>query len=184
MKNFTINGIVSYPKTRFLGYEKNILANELHSIIQSDLTKLSGFIKAGIFDQTGPTLTLYKDVNFAANRVHMISAIPIMVTKDYTLARETCRREKLVVGYITEQKFVLKATLTSGYDDLAEAWQKAYQFIEENGLATDAYLFPWESYIATPEIKDGKADYSNVITEIYIPLLNNNGKNGPITITG
>ncbi|MGB7786357.1 MAG: GyrI-like domain-containing protein [Salinimicrobium sp.] len=70
-------------------------------------------------------------------------------------------------GYLAPQK-VVKTTLKGNHKNAAEAWEKTYRYIEQNGLQVDPQGQPFEIYITDPAEEDNPALW---ITEIYIPVL-------------
>lgn len=62
---------------------------------------------------------------------------------------------------------VVKTTLKGDYDNLKEAWDQTYQYIEQNNLQADENSQPFEVYRTNPEETPNPANW---ITEIYIPL--------------
>lgn len=70
-------------------------------------------------------------------------------------------------GYLPPQK-VVKTTLKGNHKNAAEAWEKTYRYIEQNGLEVDPQGQPFEIYITDPAEEDNPALW---ITEIYIPVL-------------
>lgn len=69
-------------------------------------------------------------------------------------------------GYLSPQK-VVKTTLKGNNKNAAEAWEKTYRYIEENGLEVDPRGQPFEIYITNPAEVDNPALW---VTEIYIPV--------------
>ncbi len=65
---------------------------------------------------------------------------------------------------------VVKTTLKGDHENLKEAWDVAYQYIEENNLRADEESQPFEVYRTSP---DSTLNPANWVTEIYIPLMSN-----------
>lgn len=65
---------------------------------------------------------------------------------------------------------VVKTTLKGDHENLKEAWDRAYQYIEENNLRADEESQPFEVYRTSP---DSTPNPANWVTEIYIPLQSN-----------
>ena len=70
-------------------------------------------------------------------------------------------------GYLEPQK-VVKTTLKGNHKNAAEAWEKTYRYIEQNGLQVNPQGQPFEIYITDPAAEDNPALW---ITEIYIPVM-------------
>lgn len=71
-------------------------------------------------------------------------------------------------GMMPVQK-VVKTTLKGDHENLKEAWDRAYQYIEENNLQADEESQPFEVYKTDP---DTTLNPANWITEIFIPITN------------
>lgn len=71
-------------------------------------------------------------------------------------------------GMMPVQK-VVKTTLKGDHENLKEAWDLAYQYIEENNLQADEESQPFEVYKTDP---DTTLNPANWITEIFIPITN------------
>lgn len=69
-------------------------------------------------------------------------------------------------GYLNPQK-VVKTTLKGHHKNAAEAWEKTYRYIEENGLEVDPRGQPFEIFITNPIEVENPAMW---VTEIYIPV--------------
>ena len=76
----------------------------------------------------------------------------------------------VVAGYLPPQR-VVKTTLKGNHKNAPEAWETAYSFINENGLQVEPEGTPFEVYITNPAEEPNPARW---ITEIYIPLRDNN----------
>ncbi|MFD0977877.1 SRPBCC family protein [Salinimicrobium gaetbulicola] len=69
-------------------------------------------------------------------------------------------------GYLAPQK-VVKTTLKGHNKNAAEAWEKTYRYIEENGLEVDPRGQAFEIFITNPLEVENPALW---VTEIYIPV--------------
>lgn len=69
-------------------------------------------------------------------------------------------------GYLAPQK-VVKTTLRGHSKNAAEAWEKTYRYIEENGLEIDPRGQAFEIFITNPVEIENPAMW---VTEIYIPV--------------
>lgn len=69
-------------------------------------------------------------------------------------------------GYLAPQK-VVKTTLKGHSKNAAEAWEKTYRYIEENGLEVDPRGQAFEIFITDPLEVENPALW---VTEIYIPV--------------
>ena len=73
----------------------------------------------------------------------------------------------IVNGYLEPQKAV-KTTLKGNTRNAAEAWEKTYRYIEDNGLMVDPTGQAFEIYFTDPATEENPALW---VTEIYIPVL-------------
>jgi effector-binding domain-containing protein len=62
---------------------------------------------------------------------------------------------------------VLKTTLNGKYENLKEAWDKAYDYIQQNGLTMNQDVESFEVYAVGPNDNANPAEW---VTHIYIPL--------------
>lgn len=69
-------------------------------------------------------------------------------------------------GYLEPQK-VVKTTLKGHHKNVSEAWERAYRYIEDNGLIVDPEGQPFEILITNPVEIENPALW---VTEIYIPV--------------
>ncbi len=69
-------------------------------------------------------------------------------------------------GMMPIQK-VVKTTLKGDYKNLKEAWDEAYDYLENNNLQATPEGLPFEIYKTNPEVTLNPAKW---ITEIYIPV--------------
>ena len=72
----------------------------------------------------------------------------------------------VLTGYMPNQR-TLKTTLKGDYVNLKEAWDNAYNYIQENGLVAAGNSQPFEVYVTGPKDNANPAKW---ITHIYIPL--------------
>lgn len=65
---------------------------------------------------------------------------------------------------------VVKTTLKGDHENLKEAWDAAYRYIDENNMRADEESQPFEIYRTDP---DSTLNPANWVTEIYIPVISN-----------
>lgn len=78
----------------------------------------------------------------------------------------TPSESSILNGYMPKQR-TLKTTLKGDYQNLKEAWDSSYAYLEKNGLQADANAQPFEVYVTGP---DDTANPAEWITHIFIPL--------------
>jgi len=67
---------------------------------------------------------------------------------------------------------VVKTTLKGDYKNLEEAWDRAYQYLEQNNLRADEERQPFEVYKTDTVVVENPAD---LVTEIFIPIQDDRG---------
>ncbi|CAN5152122.1 effector binding domain-containing protein [soil metagenome] len=72
-----------------------------------------------------------------------------------------------VLNGLQPNQQVVKTTLKGDHENLKEAWDRAYQYIEENNLMVDDESQPFEVYKTDP---DSTMNPANWVTEIFIPV--------------
>lgn len=78
----------------------------------------------------------------------------------------TPSESEILTGFMPNQR-TLKLTLKGDYGNLTETWNKAYQYLESNGLAADENSQAFEVYVKGPKQSANPAEW---ITQIYIPV--------------
>lgn len=73
----------------------------------------------------------------------------------------------VLTGYLPSQR-VVKTTLKGNHKNVSQAWDTAYNYIQENDLELDPDGEAFEIYITNPADEQNPALW---ITEIYIPVL-------------
>ncbi|MCL2567275.1 MAG: GyrI-like domain-containing protein [Alphaproteobacteria bacterium] len=171
MSNYKINidGIVETEDFYLIGYQRfSNFKKDFHEVMIKDYSKLGEYIAK--VKPAAPMVAVYKAFNMESMDVYTLHAIPVEPTEE--TAKECVKILEETGGMwavIPPYEAVLKLTLEGSYDNLMEAWEKAYNFIKENELVADEYASPWESYKVHPGLTDG--DDSKLITEIFIPLI-------------
>ena len=85
-------------------------------------------------------------------------------------------QESPVLNGMMPVQRVVKTTLKGDYKNLREAWERAYQYIEENNLKADENRLPFEVYTT---INEEVVNPANFVTEIYIPLMDETSLEAP-----
>ncbi|MCM4158057.1 effector binding domain-containing protein [Gramella sp. AN32] len=127
-------------------------------------------------------MTMFTDVgNYMRNNNIQISGDPLVIYNEWNEERGntifsagyftpseviTPAESEILTSFIPNQQ-VLKTTLKGNYDNLQEAWDKAFAYLAENNLETDETLKPFEVYITGP---NDNANPSEWVTEIFIPI--------------
>ena len=82
----------------------------------------------------------------------------------------------VLCGYM-EPLFAVKTVLTGNYTNLAEAYQKAQEYVAQNNLIADPGKKMFEVYSNDPGNVPNPAEWR---TEIYIPVFKDLRSNHPI----
>ncbi|MDR2008381.1 MAG: GyrI-like domain-containing protein [Alphaproteobacteria bacterium] len=171
MSNYKINidGIVETEDFYLIGYMRfSNMKKDFKDVMTKDYTKLGEY--APNLKIAAPMVAVYKAMNMETMDVYSLHALPVEPTEETAKECVKVLDEKGGMwAIIPPYEAALKVTLEGSYDNLMEAWGKAYEFIKENELVTDEYASPWESYKVHPGMAAG--DDSKLVTEIFIPLI-------------
>ncbi len=88
----------------------------------------------------------------------------------------TPENSQVLNGMMPVQR-VVKTTLKGDYKNLKEAWDRTYQYIQENNLMVDETRQPFEVYNTFNEEVQNPA---NFVTEIYIPVTDETVQETPV----
>ncbi|WBL26609.1 GyrI-like domain-containing protein [Zunongwangia sp. HGR-M22] len=158
--SITVDGVVNHGGGYYMYMTTASKISQVNSKMRPMITEVSNFMETQGFEKLGNPVVIYNEWNQSNN-----SAI---FSAGYFTPNEvrTPIDADVLNGGMPNQK-VLKTVLKGKYDNIEEAWKKAYEYIDENGLeiAQDAKAF--EVYITNPIETVNPADW---ITNIYIPI--------------
>lgn len=162
-----VDGIVETEDLYLIGFERYSNMEKLPELMKADFMKLCEY--ADKVELTGPAIAVYKGFDLETLNTCTLHALQVEPTEESAATCMQVLDDKGMWAVLPPFPAVLKVTLTGSYDNLKEAWQTAYKFIEENELIPDTYASPWEAYKVNPA--DTNGDDSKLVTEIFAPLI-------------
>lgn len=159
--SISVDGVVNHGGGYYMYTTTASKISQVSEKMQPMITQVANFMEAQNIEQIGNPIVLYNEWN-ESNGSAIFSA-------GYFTPSEviTPLDADVLNGSMPNQK-VLKTVLKGKYDNLEEAWNKAYQYIEENGLEVNQKTKPFEVYLTNPEETPNPANW---VTNIYIPVL-------------
>ena len=122
------------------------------------------FMESNNIAVSGSPMTVYKEVDEQNNTVIISSGIP---TNSKVV---TPLDSNILCGFMDSQQ-VLKTTLKGNYNNLAQTWMVAEDYIKNHNIEKTPNAEPFEIYITDPEKYPNPADW---VTELYIPVQQQN----------
>lgn len=122
--------------------------------------EVSSYMEKNNIEQSGNAFILYNEWNEGRNSA--IFSVGIFTPSEVITPAES----DILTGFLPNQK-VLKTTLKGDFDNLKEAWDTAYNYIQDNGLQVNEDGRPFEVHVTGP---DKEANPAKWITQIYIPV--------------
>ncbi len=148
-------------------YMYTTTASKISQVTQK-MTKMkaevSSYMEQNNIEKNGSAFVLYNEWNERSNNA--IFSVGIFTPSEVITPAES----EILTGFLPNQK-VLKTTLKGDFDNLKEAWDKAYSYIQENGLQVNEDGRPFEVHVTDPEKEPNPANW---ITQIYIPVKEQN----------
>lgn len=135
--------------------------------MQKMVTEVRNYMENNNIPQLGSSFVLYNDYNEQNNTA-------IYSTGIFTTGLVITPADSDILNGMMPVQKVVKATLKGNTQNLAEAWERTYQYITENNLQADEEAQPFEVYKTDPQIAVNPA---NFITEIYIPIIDTEAVN-------
>ena len=157
----SVDGVVNHGGGYYMYTTTASKISQVSEKMQPMITQVANFMEAQNIERLGNPIVLYNEWN-ESNGSAIFSA-------GYFTPSEviTPLDADVLNGSMPNQK-VLKTVLKGKYDNLEEAWNKAYQYIEENGLEVNQETKPFEVYLTDPKETPNPANW---VTNIYIPVL-------------
>ncbi|MDN3593345.1 SRPBCC family protein [Zunongwangia endophytica] len=158
--NISVDGVVNHGGGYYMYMTTASKISQVNSKMQPMVTQVSNFMETQGFEKLGNPVVIYNEWNQSNN-----SAI---FSAGYFTPNEvrTPIDADVLNGSMPNQK-VLKTVLKGKYDNIEEAWKKAYQYIDNNGLEIAESAKPFEVYQTNPIETANPAEW---ITNIYIPI--------------
>ncbi|MDT0678154.1 SRPBCC family protein [Autumnicola musiva] len=121
---------------------------------------IAAYMNKNNIERTGKPFVLYNEWN-EENNSAIFSAAYFMPSEVITPAESP-----VLTGYMPNQR-VVKTTLKGNHDNLQEAWDQTYAYIQENDLTLAEGAKTFEVYNIGPDENKNPAKW---ITSIYIPV--------------
>ncbi|MFV8226743.1 SRPBCC family protein [Christiangramia aquimixticola] len=166
MESYTINvdGITQHGGGYYMYITTASNIQQISSKKEKMFSEVSTFMSTNNIEKVGKPFVLYNDWNESRGTAIYSAAF-------FTPSEVITTNESAVLnGFMPNQK-TLKTTLNGKYENLKEAWDKAYNYIEQNGLAINQDAESFEVYVVGPNDNANPAEW---ITQIYIPLKTEN----------
>ncbi len=133
--------------------------------MQKMLAELRNYMETNNITQQGDPFILYNSIDDQNNTA-------IYSTGIFTPSLVITPVDSEVLNGMMPVQRVVKTTLKGDYENLEEAWDRAYQYLEENNLQADVERQPFEVYKTNPNEVQNPANW---VTEIFIPIHDNRG---------
>ena len=158
--SISVDGVVNHGGGYYMYTTTASKISQVSEKMRPMVTKVANFMKAQNIEKIGNPIVLYNEWN-QSNGTAIFSA-------GYFTPSEviTPMDADVLNGNMPNQK-VLKTVLKGKYNNLEEAWNTAYDYIDKNGLEVLDESKPFEVYLTNPEETPNPADW---VTNIYIPV--------------
>jgi effector-binding domain-containing protein/ribosome-associated toxin RatA of RatAB toxin-antitoxin module len=154
-----INGVTEHSGGFYLYNTTATSISGMQPKMEKMLNNLETFKNTNNINSSGNPFIIYHNWDMENNSVLFSCAIPTsskIITTDTTI----------LTGQLEPFK-ALKVTLIGDYNNLKEAWEQAYAYINQYNLEATADGISIESYINTPETTLSPADLK---TELFIQI--------------
>ena len=162
MKKYSIviNGETTHSGGYYLYNTTSCKIDEMPEKMAEMMPKVGEYAINNKITMAGPAFSLYHKFDEENNAVIFSCAVP--VSERVITAKDS----GILTGMLRPFK-ALKTTLTGDYDNLAEAWTKAQNYMAENNLEGIQGQPALEVYTNDPMNHPNPANW---VTEIYIPV--------------
>ena len=128
--------------------------------MESMVSEVGNFMTTNNIEQVGKPFIIYNEWNEEQGTAIYSAA--------YFTPSEviTTSESNVLTGFMPNQR-TLKTTLKGDYENLKEAWDSSYAYLQKNGLQADDEAKPFEVYITGPKDNANPAEW---VTTLYIPL--------------
>jgi effector-binding domain-containing protein len=163
MKQYTVSvdGITQYEGGYYMYATTSSSMSDVGVKMGQVMGQVMGYMQENKIALNGKPFTVYNQVDTANNSVIFSAGIPV---KDRVI---TPSGSPVVAGFM-EPVTTLKTTLKGNYDNLQQAYEKANEYMAQNGLTPHPTAKMFEVYITDPGEVPNPANY---ITEVYMPIL-------------
>lgn len=162
MEEYSINvqGVTEHGGGYYLYTTTAARLGEVSAKAAEMITQVTIFMDENNISRSGRPFVIYNQRDDRNGTTIFSAAVP---TPSQII---TPAGSEILNAYLEPQKAV-KTTLKGHHRNAAEAWERTYRYIEENGLMVDPQGQPFEIFITNPAEVDNPALW---VTEIYIPV--------------
>lgn len=156
----TVDGILQYGGGYYMYTTTAARATQVYERSQKMIEDIKHYMQENSIEASGKPFVLFVEQN--QNESNSIFSAGVFTPSKVI----TPRTSAILNGHLPNQK-VLRTTLKGGYKNLEEAWEAAYNFIEENDLERNDRQKDFQVYLSGPETTPNPAEWT---TQLYIPL--------------
>ncbi|WP_373059832.1 GyrI-like domain-containing protein [Zunongwangia sp. H14] len=156
----SVDGITQHGGGYYMYTTTASKVSQINEKMGNMIEDIAAYMDQNNIERTGNPFVLYNEWN-QENNSAIFSAAYFTPNEVITPAESP-----VLTGYMPNQK-VVKTTLKGNYDNLQEAWDKAYAFIQQNNLQLSEEGKAFEVYLTGPEKSKNPAEW---LTSIYIPV--------------
>ncbi|SFN48884.1 SRPBCC family protein [Salegentibacter flavus] len=162
MEKFTINidGVIQHGGGYYMYTTTATKTSQVNQRVQKMIADVRTYMEENNIEISGKPFTLYNERDENAGTAIFSAGIftPSQVV--------TPNNSRVLNGNLPNQK-VLRATLKGDYKNLPDAWNTAYDYIEEHSLELNEEEDVFEVYITGPKSSSNPADW---VTQIHFPI--------------
>lgn len=165
--SINVDGVTIHGGGFYMYTTTSTKINQIPTRMQKMVTEVRNYMENNNIPQQGSPFVLYNDYNEQNNSAIYSTGI---FTSGLVI---TPADSDILNGMMPVQK-VVKTTLKGNTENLAEAWERTYQYISDNNLQADEEAQPFEVY--KTDLQE-TVNPANLITEIYIPIIDTEAVN-------
>ena len=162
MNSYSINvdGITQHGGGYYMYITTASKITQVTDRMEKMISEVTNFMSTNNIEQVGKPFVLYNEWNEDQGTA-IYSAAYFTPSEVVTTAESS-----ILTGFMPNQR-TLKTTLKGDYENLKEAWDSAYAYLQSNGLRANEDAKAFEVYLIGPNDNANPAEW---ITNIYIPL--------------
>lgn len=162
MNRYSINidGVTQHGGGYYMYITTASKISQIRERMEKMFTEVGNFMTSNNIEQVGKPFILYNEWNEEQGTA--------IYSAGYFTPSEviTTAESNVLNGFMPNQR-TLKTTLKGDYDNLKEAWDSSYAYLQKNGLKINENAPPFEVYMTGQNDNANPAEW---ITNIYIPL--------------
>lgn len=162
MNSYSINieGVTQHGGGYYMYITTASKISQVNERMVKMITEVGNFMNTNNIEQVGKPFVLYNEWNED-------QATAIYSAAYFTPSEVITTSESSVLNGFMPNQRTLKTTLKGDYDNLQEAWDNSYAYLQKNGMQIDEDAKAFEVYVTGPKDNANPAEW---ITNIYIPL--------------